>query len=499
MKPSFFTKLLCLCSPLLAVTFLAAQPTIVTNRAVPAKDPKAAVGPRTPNIILIVADDLGWGDLGCYGQKKIKTPNIDRLAAEGLRFTQYYAGAPSDSASRAALLTGRHTGHGYIRGDKNVALRLQDRLISEVLKAANYNTCAIGKWSLGLPQSTAEPFRRGFDQWAGFVDQVHANSYYPALLWRYDPSRIVQKVENGKATFVKEPFEGMMEIFINKDGKRVAYAHDLLTKMALEYSRINRPFFDNGYRPFFLYLSYTTPHANLDLARKTGNGMEVPSDAPYEAERWPLHEKNKAAMITRLDADIGKIMAQLRQHHMDEQTVLIFTSDNGPHAEGGNDPAFFESAGPFRGIKRDLYEGGIRVPMIVRWTGKTKPGVTSSQPWAAWDLLPTLAEIARVPAPSEIDGISMLPTFLGLRQEKQHDFYYWETHDDVSKQAARMGDWKGIRPAPGKALEIYNLKEDSGESRNVAAANPEIVVQFEEYLRTARTASANWPILVEKK
>ena len=495
MKHSLITRLFCALSLLLAASFLAAQPAI-TNRPAP---PKGLGGPRTPNIILIVADDLGWGDLGCYGQKKIKTPNLDRLAADGIRFTQYYAGAPSDSASRAALMTGLHSGHGYIRGDKDVALRLQDRLIPEVLKTAGYNTCALGKWALGLQQSTAEPFRRGFDQWAGFVDQVHANNYYPAHFWRYDPGQIVQKVVNGKATFAKEPFNGILELHMNKDGKRVAYAQDLLTKMALEYSRINRPFFDNGYRPFFLYLSYTTPHANLDLAKKTGNGMEVPNDMPYAAERWPLPEKNKAAMITRLDADVGKLMASLRQNNMDEQTVLIFTSDNGPHAEGGNDPAFFESAGPFRGIKRDLYEGGIRAPMIVRWTGKTKPGTVSQQVWAAWDLLPTLAEITRVPAPSELDGISMLPTFLGLKQDKQHEFFYWETHEGVSKQASRMGDWKAIRQSPGQALELYNLKDDTSESRNVAAGNPEVIVQFEEYLRTARTKSDHWPILTEKK
>ena len=495
MNHPLIARLLCVLPLLLASSFLAAQPA-VTNRPVPLKAP---VGPRTPNIILIVADDLGWGDLGCYGQKKIKTPNLDRLAAEGTRFTQYYAGAPADSASRAALLTGMHSGHGYIRGDKGVALRLEDRLVSEVLKAGGYNTCALGKWALGAPQSTAEPFRRGFDQWAGFVDQVHANNYYPAHIWRYDPNRIVQKVVDGKAVFAKDPFEGMLEIYANKDGRRVSYAQDLLTKMALEYSRINRPFFDNGYRPFFLYLSYTTPHANLDLTKKTGNGMEVPTDAPYEAQRWPLPEKNKAAMITRLDADIGKLMAALRQNNMDEQTVVIFTSDNGPHAEGGNDPAFFESAGPFRGIKRDLYEGGIRAPMIVRWTGKTKPNTVSQQVWAAWDMLPTLAEIARVSPPSELDGISMFPTLLGLKQEKQHDFLYWETHEGVSKQAARMGDWKAIRPSPGKALELYNLKEDSSESRDVAANNPEVVVQFEKYLRTARTGSQHWPILTEKK
>ncbi len=495
MNHSLIVRLLSVLPLFLGASFLAAQPA-VTNSST---QPKSPVGPRTPNIILIVADDLGWGDLGSYGQKKIKTPNLDRLAAEGIRFTQYYAGAPSDSASRASLLTGLHTGHSYIRGDKGVSLRLQDRLIPEVLKAGGYNTCAIGKWAVGSPQSTSEPFRRGFDQWAGFVDQVHANNYYPAHLWRYDPGRIVQKVENGKAKFVKEAFEGMMEIYPNKDGKRVSYAQDLLTKMALEYTRINRPFFDNGYRPFFLYLSYTTPHANLDLAQKTGNGMEVPTDAPYEAQRWPLPEKNKAAMITRLDADVGKLMAQLRQHAMEEQTVVIFTSDNGPHAEGGNDPAFFESAGPFRGIKRDLYEGGIRAPMIVRWTGKTKPGTVSHQTWAAWDVLPTLTEIARVPTPSELDGISMFATLLGLKQEKQHQFFYWETHEGVSKQAARMGDWKAIRSAPDKALELYNLKEDSGESRDVAAANPEVIVQFEEYLRTARTASQHWPILTEKK
>ncbi|MDP7010077.1 MAG: arylsulfatase [Verrucomicrobiota bacterium] len=447
------------------------------------KPNKGPTGPQRPNIILIVADDLGYGDLGSYGQKYIKTPFLDLLAAEGIRFTHAYAGAPIGSASRASLMTGLHTGHSYIRGNKNIPLRTSDITIAEILRQARYKTLAFGKWGLGLENTTGEPFKKGFEHWAGFTTQEHADNYYPSFLWRFEPG-----IKGVNA------YHGMLQIHRNREGRRVEYSQDLLTKAALNAIRIYRPAFDNKYQPFFLYLAYTTPHANADLARKTGNGMEIPHNRPYDKYRWPMPERNKAAMITRLDADIGKIMDKLKQYKMEKDTIVIFTSDNGPHAEGGVNPAYLGSAGPLRGIKRSLNEGGIRVPLIVRWTGKAKSNTVSELPVALWDLMPTVAQAARSRAPRDIDGISFLPTLQSLPQTQKHEFLYWEFHEGGSQQAARMGDWKAIRPELGKALELYNLKTDIGETKNVAALNPDVVIKFENFLRTARTRSTHWPI-----
>ncbi len=475
---------------IVAVLFAAwAGPSSLFAQARPFPKPEEGPkGPRTPNIILIIADDLGYGDLGAYGQKLIKTPNLDRLAAEGMRFTDAYAGAPLDSASRAALMTGLHTGHTFIRGDLDVPLRSVDITVGQMLRTAGYRTLAVGKWGLGLENSTGEPFKKGFEHWVGFVDQAHADNYYPSFLWRFEPGF---KGINA--------YQGMVEIHRNREGRRLEYAQDLLTRSALNAIRIHRPAYDNKYQPFFLYLGYTTPHANADLQRKTGNGMEVPNNLPYDIHRWPLPEKNKAAMITRLDADVGKIMAQLQEYKIEEETVLIFTSDNGPHAEGGNDPAFFQSAGPFRGIKRSLYEGGIRIPLLVRWTGKTKANSVVSLPVAHWDFMPTLCQIARVSPPRETDGISFLPTLINSPQQQGHEHFYWEFHEGGSKQAVRMGSWKAVRPEPGKALELYDLKTDPAESKDVAAANPDVIVKLENFLLTARTKSEHWPITMPDK
>jgi arylsulfatase A-like enzyme len=323
------------------------------------------------------------------------------------------------------------------------------------------------------------PQLKCFDEWAGFLNQTHAHQYYPDYIWRFDPYSGV----DGKITLAK-----------NQNGLKGLYIQDLFTTGASNYVRIHYPQLDNKYRPFFLYLAYTTPHANNELTRESGNGMEVPSDAPYSGESWPKPEKNKAAMITRLDADIGTILETVKKYQMDEHTLILFSSDNGPHKEGGNDPDFFQSRGPLRGIKRDLYEGGIRVPAIARWPGRIKPGVVSDQVWAFWDVLPTLAEVAGVKPPEGVDGISMLPTLLGRKQEAQHEYLYWEFHERGSKQAVRMGDWKGVRLSPNGPLELYNLKKDIGEKDNVAAANPEIVSKIEAYLKTARTESDDWPM-----
>jgi len=422
-----------------------------------------------PNIIFILADDLGYGDLGCYGQTRIKTPNIDRLAAEGLRFTKCYAGTTVCAPSRACLMTGLHTGHVRIRGNAAVPLQAEDVTVAEVLKRAGYTNGVVGKWGLGLADTPGTPNKKGFDEWFVYLSQTHAHDYYPTQLYRND------------LLFTLQP---------NLDGKKGQYSHDLFTTVALNFVRVNK------YNPFFLYLAYTLPHAQNELKSQ---GMPVPSDAPYSKEDWPQMEKNKAAMITRLDDDVGKLMQKLKELKIDDNTIVFFASDNGPHNEGGVKAEFFNSSGPLRGIKRDMYEGGISVPMIARWPGKIKAGAVSEQVWAFWDFLPTAAEIAGVKPPEGIDGISMLPTLLGLRQTNQHEFLYWEFHEKGSKQAVRMGDWKGIRLEPGAPLELYNLKTDLAEKENVADKNPEIVARIEDYLKAARTESARWPLRTAKQ
>ena len=434
--------------------------------------------PHKPNIIFILADDLGYGDLGCYGQDKIKTPNLDKLAGEGLRFTSFYAGSTVCAPSRCALMTGLHTGHGLIRGNAAVALGPGDTTVAELLKQAGYRTALIGKWGLGDEKTTGVPEKKGFDVVLGYLDQVHAHDYYTDHLWRYDP-------ESG--------FEGWMSFPGNRGGKKESYSHDVFTKAALNFVRISKPEPLNHYRPFFLYLAYTIPHANNEETKLSGNGMQVPSDAPYSAEPWPQPEKNKAAMITRLDADVGKLMDKLKELKLEDNTIVFFTSDNGPHKEGGVDPKFFQSSSPFRGYKRDLYEGGIRVPLIVRWPGRIKPGRADSA-WAFWDFLPTAAEIVGANAPTNIDGISMLPTLLGKPQTNQHAFLYWEFHERGFQQAVRMGGWKAIRLKVGQPFEIFDLTTDPGEKKNVAAEHPDVAATIEDYLKTARTESEHWPI-----
>src|SRR6266478_4071181 len=449
-----------------------------SSRAQQTNQPPPA--PRKPSIILIVADDLGYGDLGCYGQTKIKTPNLDKLAAEGVRFTSFYAGSTVCAPSRAALMTGRHSGHTGIRGNAgNQALASQDLTVAEVLKKAGYATGLIGKWGLGDPGSSGVPSRKGFDEFLGYLDQTHAHDYYTDRLWHHDP---------------RTGYDDWQRFGENLAGKKGLYIPDLFTTAALNFLRINQPDRVNHFRPFFLYLATTIPHANNEEGNRTGNGMQVPSDAPYSHEPWPQPEKNKAAMITRMDADIGKLMAKLRELKIDQDTVVIFSSDNGPHKEGGVDPKFFQSAGPLRGTKRDLYEGGVRVPLIVRWPAQIKPGRVSDFIGAFWDFMPTLAGIASAKCPTNIDGISFVPTLLGKTQTNRHEFLYWEFHERGFQQAVRMGDWKAIRPQAGEPLELYNLKSDIGEKQDVADKNPAVIARIEEYLKTARTDSERWPI-----
>ena len=462
-------------NPVLWVLFLALAACSMPA-AQPGPNPLAAFTRANlkPNIIFILADDLGYGDLGCYGQTKIKTPNLDRMAAEGMRFTQCYAGSTVCAPSRSSLMTGQHTGHTRIRGNQAYPLQSQDFTVAELLQKSGYKTAVFGKWALGLPGTTGTPSRQGFDDWFGYLSQTHAHDYYPTQLWR---SSTLHNLDDHAVILDR-----------NLYGNKALYSQNLFSNAASNYVRVNK------YFSFFLYLPYTIPHAHNALGKKTGNGMEVPDDKPYSNQDWPQPEKNKAAMITRLDSDVGALMAQLKKLKLDTNTVIFFTSDNGPHKEGGVDPKFFNSSGSLRGIKRDLYEGGIRVPMIAWWPGTIKAGVVSDQVWAFWDFLPTAAAIAGAKPPENIDGISVLPTLLDQKQTNHHAFLYWEFHEKGAKQAVRMGDWKAIRLAPEKPLELYNLKADLSEATDLAEKHPDVIAKIENYLKTARTESERWPI-----
>jgi arylsulfatase A-like enzyme len=435
-----------------------------------------------PNIIFILADDLGYGDLGCYGQRKIKTPNIDTLAAEGIRFTDHYAGSTVCAPSRCSLMTGLHTGHCYVRGNKEMKpmgqlpLPADTVTIAKLLKKANYNTALIGKWGLGGPDSIGTPNKQGFDYFFGYLCQRHAHNYYPEFLFRND-----EKVPLAGNKIAEPRLDGA-----GVAAERAQYSHDLFVQEALEFIEKKKN------QPFFLYLAATIPHANNEAGNK---GMEVPDYGIYKDRHWPESQKGHAAMISRLDRDIGTIIKQLKQLGIDKNTMIIFTSDNGPHREGGAVPEFFNSNGSMRGNKRDLYEGGIRVPMIARWPGRIKPGTVSRHVSAFWDFLPTFAELVNLRSPRPIDGISMLPTLLGKpAKQKKHEFLYWEFHEGGFKQAVRMGDWKAVRLAANGKLELYNLKEDISETVDAADSYPEIVERIEEFLSTARTKSQYWEI-----
>lgn len=417
-----------------------------------------------PNIIFIMADDLGVYDLGCYGQKEILTPNIDRLAVEGTRFTQCYTGSAVCAPSRSVLMTGRHTGHTRVRGNsgivggvgpqRRVPLEPEDVTVAEVLKQAGYTTGITGKWGLGEPETDGVPTRQGFDEWFGYLNQQHAHSYYPEYLW-HNETRVV--------------LEG------NLDGKRQQYSHDLMTDFALQF--INK---HHG-RPFFLYLAWTIPHQKY----------EVPSLEPYEGKPWDQDARVHAAMITRMDKHLGQIMDLLKQRAIDERTLVFFCSDNGAARRW---EGTFDSCGPLRANKGAPYEGGLRTPMIARWPGRVPAGTISDCVWYFADFLPTAAEVAGVDPPQNLDGVSLLPTLLGRTQKLDERFLYWELPWGGFRQAVRRGDWKAVRPAPGKPLELYHLGNDPGEQHDVAAQHAEVVRMFEDYLKTARFDSPNWPV-----
>jgi arylsulfatase A-like enzyme len=422
---------------------------------------------QRPNIIFIMADDLGYGDLGCYGQNVIQTPHIDALARAGMRFTQCYAGSTVCAPSRSVLMTGKHTGHTTVRGNfgkggvvglgggkGRVPLKTEDVTIAECLKQAGYVTGMAGKWGLGEPDTSGEPNRQGFDQWFGYLNQRRAHTYYPTFIWRNQEKVML----NG-----------------NQDGKQPQYTHDMFTEFALDFIR------DHQAGPFFLYLPYCIPHSNY----------EIPSTAPYTDQPWKKDEKVHAAMITRMDGDVGRILNLLDALNLEDDTIVFFCSDNGA-AERWD--GRFDSSGTLRGRKRDLYEGGIRTPMIVRWPGKVKAGSASDLAWYFPDVLPTLADIADTKAPEKIDGVSVLPTLLGQPQDLSERRLYWEFFERGFQQAMRWHHWKVIRQEPGAPLELYDLRNDPGETTNIAAHHPAVIDSFEAYLKVARTESEDWPV-----
>lgn len=437
---------------------------------------------RKPNIIWIMADDLGYGDVGCYGQQIIRTPNIDRLATEGTRFTDVYAGCTVCAPSRSVLMTGRHTGHTTVRSNPGgVPILPEDVTVAEILKGAGYATGCFGKWGLGDIGTEGVPWKQGFDQFFGYLHQAHAHYYYPRFLYQND----------------KEfPLEG------NGPGKQKTYSQDVIAEKSLEFLRQNKG------RPFFACFAWTVPHGEY----------QVPEDsmAPYRAivkEKGPLVNQGGrlatqpepyaafAGMVSRLDRDVGRVMVTLKELGLEENTIVFFTSDNGGTSQSIHRENYFRSSGPFRGHKQLMYEGGIRVPMIARWPGRIPAGRVSGFAWMSQDFLPTAAELAGVKPPAGIDGMSVLPTLFG-RKQQPHEYLYWELprylgtrwsdkSGDFAKelpmQAVRHHQWKVVRPKPDAPLELYNLKSDPGETRDLAKEQPDVLARIEKWMRTART------------
>lgn len=484
--------------------------------------PVSAAAEQPPNIVYILADDLGYAELGCYGQTKIKTPNVDRLAAEGLRFTQHYCGNAVCAPSRCVLMTGKHPGHAYVRSNRSTKLPETIReeyglefpgqqpippwevTIAEMLEQRGYATAAIGKWGLGNFGTTGAPNQQGFDLFFGYNCQAHAHTYYPGHLWR-NTQKV--KLDNDPPIPGHAPLpDGVdpndpasYEQFKGED-----YSPDRMLDAALQFMRENK----DG--PFFVYFPSTIPHVALhvpdeELQPYLGKWEETPftKEGGYGYTTHQTPRAAYAAMISRLDRDTGLLMKELRKLGLEENTLVLFSSDNGTtHLKKEVDYEFFDSVGPLRGLKGSLYEGGIRVPMIARWPGKIEPGTTTDHISAFWDVMPTLAEVAGVEPPSGIDGISFAPTLFGETQrQQQHDFLYWEFTGYGGQQAVRTGKWKGVRqglrrrnnPNPLK-IELYNLEQDIGESQDVAADHPGVVARIRKIMQTEHDPSVIFPL-----
>lgn len=453
---------------------------------------------RPPNIIFIMTDDLGYGDLGSYGQQIIPTPRLDQMAEQGMRFTQFYAGHTVCAPSRSSLMTGQHTGHTRVRGNRSrttgdrIPLEPQDTTIAQVLQQAGYSTGLVGKWGLGEAGSQAVPNLKGFDYFWGFLNQQRAHTYYPEWVWRNDTRVLLVDVDDdAQGIEVRTGFK-------RADHNR--YSHDLDMDESMQFVRANQ------HRPFFLYMALQIPHAEMavpddslqEFLDEEGNSLFDERPFPHGQSRTyagnDMPFATFAAMISRLDRDIGRLLDLLARLEIDEHTLVLFTSDNGTHSEGGFDPQVFASSGPLRGQKRDLYEGGIRVPMIARMPGTVPAGVVSDQVWAKWDFFPTAVELAGARLPEQhMDGISMVPTLIGGVQQEQHEVLYWEFHEGVFRQAVRFGDWKAVRVNADQPVELYNLATDIGEQHDLAEQHPEVVDRARRYMRTLRTESEHWP------
>jgi arylsulfatase A len=438
---------------------------------------------RKPNIIYILADDLGYGDLSINGQTKFSTPNIDGLAKSGMSFSNHYSGSTVCAPSRCCLLTGKHTGHATIRQNfsvktgERVSLKSSDTTIAEILKPLGYVNGAFGKWGLGEIGTEGVPWKKGFDYWYGYINQKNAHFYFPPFLYENDKKIIL----NG-----------------NLNGKKEQYSHDLIMGKAFDFIIKNRE------QPFFIYLAVTIPHSELLIPDQymepfRGKFPEKPfiSDDPEDISSQEEPLAAFAAMVSKLDSDVGKLIELLKENELYKNTIVMFASDNGPHASGGGDPQFFNSSGPFRGIKRDLYEGGIRTPFFVSWPGKIETGSSSDHISAFWDILPTIAELAGAETPKEIQGIS-LANVLFDKPQRGHEYLYWEfVHKDQARQAVRKSEWKLVRYGLKKNAELYNLEEDPAETTNLAEKYPEIVEELEMQFINQRIENPDFPLQIE--
>ncbi len=438
---------------------------------------------QRPNVVFILADDLGIGDLGCYGQDRIKTPAVDNLARQGMKFTQHYSGSTVSAPSRCCLLTGKHTGHAYIRGNKGYVaddgrhydLNLADGEITlgELFQSQHYKTACVGKWGLGGPSGEGHPNNQGFDYFFGYLGQGNAHNYYPSQL-----------------------FENNTPVMLG--GK--VYSHDLIMEKALQFIEANAS------EPFFLYLTPTIPHADLvvpegELFDYDGKFEEVPyKGGGYRAQ--PKPRATFAAMVTRLDRDVQRVVDLLEKKGVLDNTIIIFTSDNGTHKEGGHDPRYFDSNGPFRGTKRDLYEGGIRTPFIVYWKDVIQPGSVSYHVSTFWDFMPTICDLLGMETPSESDGISYLPTLTGKGRQRQHDYLYYEFHEQGGKQAVIEDRWAlihlNVNKPDKERYELYDLTADPNEIAEVSALYPARVERMKRIMREARSSNENWKFAFEK-
>jgi uncharacterized sulfatase len=442
-----------------------------------------AVESEQPNIIYIMTDDLGYGDLGCYGQQVIETPNIDKLATEGLRFTDHYSGHTVCRPSRLVLWTGQHVGHTKLIGNAPRSLTGTEATVAKLLKEDGYATGGVGKWALGHVNEPSEidnaghPNNNGFDYWFGYMNQSNAHNFYPTFLWENKtklvlPGNQIGDYPNGRGRV---------------SSKRVTYSHDAITDAALRFVE------DNKDNPFLLHIHWTIPHANNEGGRVLGDGMEVPDYAQYADKDWPNPEKGFAAMISRMDGDVGRLTELLKDLNIDDRTLVLFTSDNGPHNEGGHDHTFFDSNGPLKGFKRSMHDGGIRVPLIACWPGTIKAGTQTDHPSAFWDFLPTACELAGTALPAELktDGISYLPTLLGRTAgQKQHEYLYWASREGATSVGVRKGTWKLVRYRGQKKSgnkppdwRLYDLTSDIGEENDVAGQHPEVTQEILAMLR----------------